>query len=455
MNQSAMRTAIFCNGFDGIIGKVRKLCGDEGDLIAYLPKPTRTFKVRSPFETELYRIQDNPIILHSLKDLASLYGRGYKSLIILSELGAKRTFLVFLIAMITRARIRQLNPSSSAFDELSWAGLLALLISRGISRRTINTLLLKLSTKFKLARIRAYPLNMHMETVNVCNLRCPACATGMNALGRPQGFMDFWKYERVMQECGPYLNLVGLHLYGEPLLHKQILSFIRSAKLNGVRHVEFSTNANIKMTDSEILSLVKSGLNLLIVSIDGTDQATYEIYRKGGKLLMAIEFVQTIVAAKKALGTLLPVIEIQFIVMKHNMHQIGSAESLAQYLEVDSFRTKMFDATFADIGIEEAKRLLPEGEVDTHYRWVDGKMVSAFATNKNFCPFVWDTATLTWDGHMIPCVFDEKASTVVGDAFHLGNKFMDVWNSDKFVAFRKSILKHRKAIPLCKECPWV
>jgi MoaA/NifB/PqqE/SkfB family radical SAM enzyme len=456
----AQKTAVFCNGFEGIVGKIEGLCREkfqstDPQLIVYIYRPPRAFHVISVQENEVVRLQPQATVLRGARDCLALARKSYDVLVVSTTLGSKRTLLAWVIATLTGAKVFELNLGNSEMKRRGKIRFFGMFLSRAFSRRTLNSILLSASTYFKLPKILAYPVNMHVETVAVCNLKCPACATGLNALGRAQGFMDFDKYQRMIAECGPYLNNLVLHLYGEPLLHKQIASFIRSAKDHGVRNVEMSTNANITMSEENALKFAQSGLDTLIVSADGADEEAYRIYRKGGKLSMVVDFLKAVVRAKKQAQSLRPIIELQFIIMKHNIHQVQQARELFLSLGADSFHTKMFDATFAEIGFEAAQALLPEADADKSFKVVDGKLVSKFATDKNFCPFVWDTATLTWDGHMIPCAFDEKGSVVLGDTFHVQSRFQDVWNSKPFVAFRKEILSHRKQIPLCKDCPYV
>lgn len=452
--------ALFCNGFDGILAKVdslarQKFQAQHVDLIAYYPRSTRKFQVHSPFESEVLKQQPTASLVRNGRECLALIKKPYAHLIVPRDLGANRTLLVLAIAVLTRAAIVELDLINSQFTPRWKLGYFGSLLRRGFTRRTWNRLLLSLSARFKLPRLLGYPVNMHLETVAVCNLRCPACATGLNALGRAQGFMDLTKYQSMMAECGPYLNNLVLHMYGEPLLHKQIIDFIKTAKAKQIRHVELSTNGNITWSDEYARAFVQSGLDHMIISIDGADEPTYQIYRKGGKLSTVNEFLKTIVRAKQATGALTPIIEVQFIIMKHNVQQVEQARELFLSLGADSFRSKMFDATFAEIGLDAALALMPEADADTFYRMENGQLVSKFATDKNFCPIVWDTASLTWDGHMIPCCFDEKGSVVLGDIFHIANRFWDVWNSDKYVGFRKAILTARKKIPLCKDCPYV
>ncbi len=51
---------------------------------------------------------------------------------------------------------------------------------------------------------------------------------------------------------------------------------------------------------------VESGLDRLIISIDGTTQQTYQSYRVGGQLEKVLEGTQNILAWKKKLRSITP-----------------------------------------------------------------------------------------------------------------------------------------------------
>ena len=61
-------------------------------------------------------------------------------------------------------------------------------------------------------------------------------------------------------------------------------------------------------------------LDEIIVSLDGVDQETYAKYRVGGQIERVFDGVRRLVAAKQQLGAQTPLINLQFIVMKHNEH---------------------------------------------------------------------------------------------------------------------------------------
>ena len=53
--------------------------------------------------------------------------------------------------------------------------------------RTANFYLTSLQMKLKRDRVLGYPSYLFVDVTNVCNLKCPLCATGSGAYGQGKG----------------------------------------------------------------------------------------------------------------------------------------------------------------------------------------------------------------------------------------------------------------------------
>ena len=76
-----------------------------------------------------------------------------------------------------------------------------------------------------------------------------------------------------------------------------------------------STNAHY-LNDANARRTVESGLDRLIISIDGTTQDVYSQYRVGGDLEKVLEGAANIVKWKKDLKSKTPFIFFQFLVVR-------------------------------------------------------------------------------------------------------------------------------------------
>ncbi len=283
------------------------------------------------------------------------------------------------------------------------------------------------------------PLSIGVELTNNCNLECPECWSGSGRMKRGKGFMNIELFNRVMSELTPYLYNINLFFQGEPMLHPQFFSF---AGINRNIHTVVSTNGHF-LSEANSEKIVKSGLNKLIISLDGADQDTYSAYRKNGDLATVIEGIRNVTIAKERFNSNLK-IELQFLVNRLNENQIPKMKRLAISVKSTLKLKSMQVQSKEDIGT-----WLPVNRIFSRY-----KMKNGGYTIKNSlpdrCARLWFNPVITWDGKVIPCCFDKDASYVMGDLNH--DSFREIWDGPKYRIFRKSILTGRHMIEICRNC---
>ncbi|MTI22622.1 radical SAM protein [Fulvivirga sp. RKSG066] len=287
------------------------------------------------------------------------------------------------------------------------------------------------------------PVSVSFEPTTSCNLRCPECPSGLRSFTRPTGMLDGDFFKRTIDELKDTLTYLLFYFQGEPYLHPQFLELVSYASKNKI-YTATSTNAHY-LNDDNARKTVESGLDRLIISIDGTTQETYESYRIGGKLEKVLEGTQNIVKWKKALKSKTPHVIFQFLVVKPNQHQINELKALARQLGVDEVGLK----TAQIYDFEDGSPLIPTIDKYSRYKKVNGKY-SIKSKLLNHCWKMWHSCVITWDGKVVPCCFDKDAHYQLG---HLQKQsFRSVWKSDAYSNFRQSLLKSRNEIEMCKNC---
>jgi radical SAM protein with 4Fe4S-binding SPASM domain len=63
---------------------------------------------------------------------------------------------------------------------------------------------------------------------------------------------------------------------------------------------------------------------------------------------------------------------------------------------------------------------------------------------------MWHSCVITWDGRVVPCCFDKDAHHVLGDL--RTDSFRELWHSDAYNDFRRSLLHSRSSIEMCRNC---
>ncbi|MFN5921936.1 MAG: radical SAM/SPASM domain-containing protein [Bacteroidota bacterium] len=300
-----------------------------------------------------------------------------------------------------------------------------------------------LSKTLKRPLVWGNPISMEIEPTTSCNLRCPQCPSGLREFTRNTGMLDLSLYKKIIDEIHPDLVWLILYFQGEPFLNKQFLEFVKYASEKNI-YTATSSNAHY-FTDDMAKATVESGLDRLIISIDGTTQDTYGKYRIGGKIDKVIEGTQLLLKWKKELKKTTPHIIWQFIAFRHNEHQIPEIKKLARQIGVNELGIK----TAQIYDYQTSGNLIPEDESLARYKKTDDGYV---IKNKllNQCWRMWRGSVITWDGLVVPCCFDKDATHRFGDVST--QSFAEVWKSDKYMAFRQAILKSRKEIDICTNC---
>lgn len=321
------------------------------------------------------------------------------------------------------------------------------MLSKLTGRRVSNMVSLYLS--YQLAKITKKPLHwgmpfsLEIEPTTSCNLRCPQCPSGLREFSRNTGMLDFPLYKKVIDEVHEDLVYLILYFQGEPFLNKKFLDFVRYAASKNI-YTATSSNAHY-FTDEMAKATIESGLDRLIISIDGTTQETYGKYRIGGNLEKVMEGTQNLVKWKKKLGRTTPHIIWQFIAFRHNEHQIPEIKRLAREIGVDELGIK----TAQIYDYQTSDEFIPTNEELSRYKKTEeGYQIKNKLLNQ--CWRLWKGSVITWDGLVVPCCFDKDATHRFGDVST--ETFEKVWTNERYKGFRQAILKSRKEIDICTNC---
>ena len=290
-----------------------------------------------------------------------------------------------------------------------------------------------------------YPVSISFEPTTSCNLRCPECPSGLRAFTRPTGMLqnDFFR-DTIDQLSGDLLYLI-FYFQGEPYLNPAFLDMVKYASQKGI-YTATSTNAHY-LNDANARKTVESGLDRLIISIDGTTQDVYQQYRVGGKLDKVLEGARNIMKWKKELKSKTPFVFFQFLVVKPNEHQIEDVKLLAKEIGVDDVRFKTAQVYDYE---NDPNQLIPTLDKFSRYRKNPQGEFEFKNSLNNHCWRLWHATVISWDGLVVPCCFDKDAQHTLGDL--KGKPFKEVWHSEDYVQFRRQILQSRKNIDICANC---
>jgi radical SAM protein with 4Fe4S-binding SPASM domain len=289
------------------------------------------------------------------------------------------------------------------------------------------------------------PVSISFEPTTSCNLKCPECPSGLRQFTRPRGMLKKEFFTKTIDEISKDILYLIFYFQGEPYLNKNFLEMVSYASSKGL-YTATSTNGHF-LSDEMAKKTVESGLDRLIISLDGTTQEVYEQYRREGNIEKVIQGARNIVKWKKELKSKTPFVFFQFLVVKPNEHQVEEVKKLAKEVGVDEVRFKTAQVYDYE---NDPNQLIPENEKFSRYK--KDKKGKYIARNKlqNHCSKLWEANVITWDGKIVPCCFDKDAKHQLGDLQK--QSFKEIWQNENYKKFRKDITKSRKNIDICANC---
>ncbi len=290
--------------------------------------------------------------------------------------------------------------------------------------------------KQKRVFLRSYPEMLCIDPTNVCQLKCPLCATGTGAARDKKGMLQPGTLTRVLDQLGPYLYQVHFYNWGEPLLNPKLPDLIRYVKENYPAKVFFSTNLNHLPEDLAERTLL-SGVDEITCAVDGLTEETYQKYRVGGSFAVVLENLKLLLRKREALGLRKKVkVIFRFMIMRHNEHELEAARKMAKELGA-SFRSKTVRIDMSDFNrgsyeqkLAQRAEWLPVDPKHNRYE----KHPERLSWGRT-CQDLWKRTFVTPVGAVHPCcnTFDP------GD--HFAGQFPEdyyrqVWNGPKYTMAR-------------------
>lgn len=293
-----------------------------------------------------------------------------------------------------------------------------------------NFVLAKQEEKDQKLFLKSKPYHIEIEPTNICNLHCPLCSTGVDAITRPKQKLKLENFKKLVDEIKNTTLMIALQNWGEPTLVKDLPKMIRYATDAGI-WTHMSTNFSIDYSDEWLQELIKSGIGRLKIDLDGTTQDVYEKYRIGGKLETVLKNTRRIVEIKKDNNLKYPIIQARMIATKKNEHQISDFQKLSKELGVDEIEVgniQLNPNTVADEWLPEDQNYV----YDTY-----------LGESRNTpCHWPWSGLVINSDGGVTPCTIVDDPNADFGNVFE--TNITDVWNNEHYVSSRSTWTKNAK-----------
>ena len=157
------------------------------------------------------------------------------------------------------------------------------------------------------------------------------------------------------------------------------------------------------------------------------------------KVYAALEKLSKIKKSKR------PKIELQFLVFSHNEDEIPKLKQIKKKYNIDKTSLKT-----AQVYTPEQIEVLPKSSKYSRYNIDENGKAILKNELPNSCKRIIFGSVICWNGDVVPCCFDKDAD------FNMGNikeeNFFQIWQSDKYNEFRKTVFSQRSKIEMCNNC---
>jgi radical SAM protein with 4Fe4S-binding SPASM domain len=287
-----------------------------------------------------------------------------------------------------------------------------------------------------------FPSSISVEPANYCNLSCPECPVGSGLLTRAKEKLDTEAFRKFAAPFAGRIVHATVYFQGEPFICSQATELI--SWLDKQRVVT-STSTNGHFIDKGMAEqIVLSGLKKIVVSLDGHDQESYQMYRIGGRHSAALSCITHLAKAKQLFNSRYPIIEAQVLVLSSTENHLLQIKEQALKFGADSavFKTAQF------YQLDTGNKLAPETG-KSRYRNIGGKMELNLPMRAR-CWRAWANPVVCSSGDIAPCCYDKNADYKIG---HISQGYEIMSRGSAKHNFMASIFNGKKGIDICKNCP--
>jgi MoaA/NifB/PqqE/SkfB family radical SAM enzyme len=207
---------------------------------------------------------------------------------------------------------------------------------------------------------------LQIEVTSRCPLRCTFCPNKSLGKNWIHGDLPWSIFDECIAPHLPRFELAYLQGWGEPLLHPQLWEMIRATKDAGCR-VGFTTCGNF-LDETNGARLLDAGVDILSISFAGATPATHEALRVGSDFRKLAANVERVARLKKERRLAAPTIELHFLMLHANIHELPDFVQFAASLGAD--QVVATNVAYAPTREIEAQRVFAESPEPRHRAFV-------------------------------------------------------------------------------------
>ncbi|MCW3095761.1 MAG: hypothetical protein JWL77_1379 [Chthonomonadaceae bacterium] len=321
------------------------------------------------------------------------------------------------------------------------------LVRYGSVKKMWNAVRTEAAYRRRASDVPSTPYILNIEPLYYCNLDCPLCDRQIFPTARKKdaGRLPHEIIDKIFDEVGDYLYQCQIFGQGEPMLDWKRSEYIIEQAHKRRIFTLLSTNCTL-ITPQIAQEIVEGNLDYLVCAIDGTSQESYSVYRVGGKVEDALRGLRLVCAERDRQRSDIH-IEWQFLVHRHNIHEIAEAQKIADELKV-TLRCSPLAGMEWNPDLQEY--WLPQTE-----KWQDRRKSAGISIYTWPCYYLWRALIVNSNARLARCLIYQNVAQY-GD-LNTGS-VMEFYNGPE--SQRARLLFRKGAIPdgdfpsPCKNCAY-
>ncbi len=304
-----------------------------------------------------------------------------------------------------------------------------------------------------------------IELTDHCNLNCIMCANRKAPHGIPMGFMDFKLYKKILDEVD-LSKAWSLELFwlGESLLHPKfddIMEYTLRALEGTKSHINLHTNGIFVDEKKAMLFFkFKEKFPWITFSIDALKQKTYSKIRRGGNVELVNKNLKNFILLRKKHNFQYPNINIQFILMEENAHELKEFVDYWMKFYRDNKivsndvlyikRVEVHDIKKQEKANKLFDEIIKKHNLYTNYnnqlsiRSEDKPKEGVYwfeQPKRRVCAAPFKNPVIRWDGEVTVCCLDDIFLYSMGNLKE--KSFDEIWYGKKMDDFRRKHIEGR------------
>lgn len=277
-----------------------------------------------------------------------------------------------------------------------------------------------------------FPNRITVEVTNDCNVSCTFC--NRQKICMEIGYMKPDVFYKIIDEAAEHLPIKLVPFFrGEPLMHPQIIDFIKYAKKKGLGPIQMASNA-LLLDDQMQDALIESGIDFISFSLDTTDREIYSCSRLTGDLEISEHNVESMgrkCKVRKEKGLSAPTLQVSTIDLEeYRPSQEEFINKWKKYVDV----VRVYEQ-------HDEKGRLVNPDVQNKLDIFSSRMP---------CRKVFTDMIIYWDGRLALCNYDWDEKREVGNITEMS--LQEAWDSKVYEEIRKMHIMGEFDNSICREC---